>query len=215
MHSYVHTIRRKETPLPFRWQAAATIVIGFVGIILGTFSKWLDTIAVNDLPGILEVLDLRNFLGRFPFWILIAILLSRYSRSAVRAAVNVFVFFAGMVASYYLYSYFAAGFFPRSYACIWFGFTILSPFLAWICWSAGGTGRLSFFLSALIFAAFFNMTFVYGWFYFDLRSILELLVFVCSVLTLRRENSKETLLMAVCGIAAALVLNAVIPFHFG
>ena len=68
-------------------------------------------------------LDVGNFLGRFAIWVLIALCISIYSNSAIRASINVFVFFVGMVASYYLYSNYIAGFFPRSYAMIWFGFT--------------------------------------------------------------------------------------------
>ncbi len=59
------------------------------------------------------VLDIGNFLGRFAIWILIALCISIYSNSAIRASINVFVFFVGMVASYYLYSNCIAGFFPK------------------------------------------------------------------------------------------------------
>ncbi|WP_370765067.1 hypothetical protein [Gemmiger formicilis] len=51
---------------------------------------------------------------------MIALYISIYSNSAIRASINVFAFFIGMVASYYLYSNYIAGFFPRSYAVIWF-----------------------------------------------------------------------------------------------
>ncbi len=81
-------------------------------------------------------LDVHNFLGRFAIWVLIALCISIYSNSAIRASINVFAFFIGMVASYYLYSNYIAGFFPRSYAVIWFGFTAVSPLLSFACWYA-------------------------------------------------------------------------------
>ena len=46
---------------------------------------------------------------------------------------------------------------------IWFGFTMISPFLAFVCWYAKGKSRPAFMLSVLILAVLFNMTFVYGW----------------------------------------------------
>ena len=68
----------------------------------------------------------------FAIWVLIALCISIYSNSAIRASINVFAFFIGMVASYYLYSNYIAGFFPRSYAVIWFGFTAVSPLLSFL-----------------------------------------------------------------------------------
>lgn len=72
-----------------------SIVVLFFGIVLGTVSKFLDTTPSNELPFIIERLDVRNFLGRFAIWILIAVCISIYSNSSIRAAVNVFTFFLG------------------------------------------------------------------------------------------------------------------------
>ncbi len=185
---------------------------------MGTFSKYLD-FRQTELPGVLMaidgVLDVRNFLGRFAIWILIALCISIYSNSAIRASVNVFVFFAGMVASYYLYSNYVAGFFPRSYAMIWFGFTAVSPLLAFVCWYAKGKSRPAFMLSVLILAVLFNMTFVYGWGYFEARSVLELIVFIIGLTVLRRDTLKSSVLMGTISIVLAFLLDMVIPFHFG
>ena len=83
-------------------------------------------------------------------------------RSSLRASLNVFVFFVGMVSSYYIYSNYVAGFLPKSYAMIWVGFTAISPFLAFICWYAKGESKISFMLSVIIIAILFNFTFIYG-----------------------------------------------------
>lgn len=83
---------------------------------MGVILKYMDCTASNELPHIVEYLDVRNFLGRFAIWIFLAVCISIYSASPERAALNVVVFFAAMVTSYYLYSKFIADFFPRSYA---------------------------------------------------------------------------------------------------
>lgn len=215
MDSFFNKIRREEAPIPMRRQIVHTVAVLLLGIGLGIFSKFLDNTASNALPAILEYLDLRNFLGRFDIWLLIALCISVYSRSSIRAALNVFVFFAGMVSSYYLYSELVAGFFPKSYAVIWFGLTAISPLLAFICWYAKGTSRVSFALSVIIIAVLFNASFTYGWFYFDVYSILEGIVFVCGLAVLKRSTIKESTFMIVCGVAIAFVLNLLIPFHFG
>ena len=192
-----------------------SIAVLFFGIVLGTVSKFLDTTPSNELPFIIERLDVRNFLGRFAIWILIAVCISIYSNSSIRAAVNVFTFFLGMVTSYYLYSKFIAGFFPRSYAMIWFGLTAISPLLAFVCWYAKGKSKISLAISSLIIAVLFNMTFVYGWIYFGIYSSLELIVFICGLIILRRSTIKETIVTTAIGVIAAMILNMILPFYWG
>ena len=130
-------------------------------------SKYLDCTASNELPYIVQVLEVRQVFDRFAIWIIIALSISIYSNSPIEAGINVFVFFIGMDSSYYLYSTYVAGFFPRIYALIWFGITAISPLLAYVCWYAKGNGKIAIVLSALILAVLFNITFAYGWGYFE------------------------------------------------
>ena len=215
MKQFLNDIRSAENPIPPYKQIINTVCILFIGIILGTFSKFLDTMPTNELPFIFEFLDMRNFLGRFAIWLLIALCISVYSNSSIRASINVFVFFVGMVTSYYLYSRFVAGFFPRSYAMIWAAFTVISPILAFICWYARGKSKLAFMLSAIILAVLFNTTFVYGYSYFEMRSILELIIFICAVAFLNRKTIKETMIMLILSVGIAFALDFIVPFHFG
>ena len=83
---------------------------------------------------------------------------------------------------------------------IWFGFTIISPFLAFVCWYAKGKGKLAFMLSILILAVLFNMTFVYGWGYFEALSVLELAVFIIGLTVLRRDTLRSSVLMGTISI---------------
>lgn len=215
MKAFLNNIRCEEKSISTSRQVIDTMVILFLGIALGTFSKFLDNTASNDLPFIFEYLDVGNFLGRFAIWVLIAICIAIYSNSSIRASINVFVFFAGMVTSYYLYSSFVAGFFSKSYAMIWVGFTAISPLLAFICWYAKGTSKISFALSAMIIAVLFNMTFVYGWIYFEMYSLLELLVFICGLAVLKRNTIKDSIIMTAIGIVLAFALNLLVPFYYG
>ena len=218
MIKLLNDIRNVENSISNNSKIINTIVVLFLGIALGTFSKYLD-FRQAELPCVLmaidEALDIHNFLGRFAIWVLIALCISIYSNSAIRASINVFVFFVGMVASYYLYSNYIAGFFPRSYAMIWFGFTAVSPLLAFVCWYARGKSKLAFILSALILAVLFNMCFVYGFGYFSARSVLEVIVFIIGFIVLKRNSLRSSALMGTISIVLAFLLNIIIPFHFG
>ena len=103
---FLNRIRTPEKPVPVKKQIFITIGILLFGIFMGVFSKFLDH-RQAELQGFLQVIDsavdLHNFLGEFGPWILIAVLISVYSISPLWSAVRVFLFFAGMVSSYYLY----------------------------------------------------------------------------------------------------------------
>ena len=116
MIKLLNDIRNAENSISNNSKIINTIVVLFLGIALGTFSKYLD-FRQAELPCVLmaidEAFDIHNFLGRFAIWVLIALCISIYSNFAIRASVNIFAFFVGMVASYYLYSNYIAGFFQE------------------------------------------------------------------------------------------------------
>ncbi len=151
-------------------QIILTIGILLLGFCMGTLSKYLDY-TQGHLPVLLQAidnaLDFHNFLGGFAPWIVIAVCIAVYSHAPFRAAMNVFLFFVGFVASYYLYCNFVAGFFPRSYAMIWIAYTIVSPFLGFLCWYAKGKGWVAIILSAGILGVLVNTAFAYGMFYIE------------------------------------------------
>lgn len=211
---FLDKIRVPQKSSSIKRQVIVTIAILLFGICVGTFSKYLDY-RQGSLPALLQAiddaLDFHNFLGGFAPWIVIAVCLSVYSPTPVRASVNVFSFFAGFVASYYLYGHFIAGFFPRSYALIWITFTIASPFTAFLSWYAKGTGPVALILSAGILAVLLNTAFAYGMFYIDISSWLNLVMLAVGIFVLRR-SMKETIGMLGIAIVFAVVMELVIPF---
>ena len=102
MIKFLNDIRNVEKLISNNRKIINTIAVLFLGIALGTFSKFLD-FRQAELPSVLMAidgaLDVHNFLGRFAIWVLIALCISIYSNSAIRASINVFAFFIGMVAS--------------------------------------------------------------------------------------------------------------------
>ena len=70
-------------------------------------------------------------------------------------------------------------------------------------------------LSAIILAVLFNTTFVYGNSYFEMRSILELIIFICAVAFLKRKTIKDTMIMFVLSVGIAFALDFLLPFHLG
>ena len=184
------------------------------GILLGIFAKWLDNLALDSDIGwhrVIERLDLGNFFSDLAIWLLAALLISLMSSSALRAAANVFLFFAGMCAAYHIYTILFAGFNPASYMLIWYGITLVSPILAAACWYAGGEGPVSLALDTGIVAVFFLSCFGIGFIYFTFKGILYLLVFFWA-LALIYKNKKQMLIALPAGLVLAFVLASVWPF---
>ncbi|MFY9177242.1 MAG: hypothetical protein WBI74_12730 [Caldicoprobacterales bacterium] len=198
MKAYLNKIRRPESISSSR-KFLYSFTIFAAGIILGVISKALDETVSNLLPYFLEVLDLRNFFSRMGVWIFLSLLISVYSKSPVRAAINVFLFLLGMVGSYYLYTITIAGFFPKSYMMIWVGMTFLSPFMAIICWYAKGKGPVATCISSVIFMFMTRQAFIFGFWYFDIRYILEFLLWVATIFVLY-QSPKQALTMIIIGI---------------
>ena len=180
---------------PERCSVGKTLIIAAgclaAGIMLGAFSKWLDDIALDSSiwwHRVIETFDLGNFFSDFAIWLLIALAIAVFSPSPLRAALNVFLFFAGMCAAYHAYTIAVSGFDPSAYMMIWYGITLLSPLLAILCWYAKGTGVVSIILDIGIIAVFFLSCFSVGFFYADLKGILYLLVFCGAAAVLYRSN---------------------------
>ena len=203
-------VRSVEKSISVRQKVIWSVVIFVFGVCMGLFSKMLDTAGFNELPQIMQFLDITNFLGRFAIWIFIAVCISVYSNSPKRAAINVFLFFIGMVGSYYLYSAFVAGFFPRSYALIWFGITAVSPALAFLCWYAKGSGWFAVVLSGIIIGVLLSQA-IFLTQGIRIAQIPEVIVWIASIWVLRRKW-KELAIELCISVPVALLIQLFVPY---
>lgn len=187
-----------------------TLIIMLAGFLLGVIQKWLDGGAYNDLPTLLQQLDIANYFGRLGIWILLGTVISVYSRSPLRAGVNVFLFFLSMITAYYLYSNYILGFLPKSYMMIWIGITFLSFFIAYICWYAKGKGVISILISSIILGVLFSQA-VLIFQGIRITHVLELITWLIGVLVLYRKP-KELALEVGLSLVVALVYQSFIPY---
>ena len=202
MKDFLNKIRTPNKTLKTSKKIINTILIFLSGIILGVFSKWLDNLSINDAiwwQHILGILDLRNVFSDIGIWLFLAITISVFSRTPLRASLNVFLFFVGMTVSYHLYTIMFSGFNPKSYMMIWYGITAITPILAFICWYAKGNNKISIIISGGILAVMLISSFSIGIFYFSFKSIIDTLLFLGTMIVLYKKpkNSVYSLLFAV------------------
>lgn len=202
MKKFLNKIRTPDKTLKTSKKITNTILIFLLGIVLGVFSKWLDNLAIYDeiwWQHILGILDLRNVFSNVGIWIFFAITISVFSKTPLRAGLNVFLFFVGMTVSYHLYTIMFSGFNPKSYMMIWYGITAIAPILAFICWYAKGNNKISIIISSVILAVMLISSFSIGLWYFYFKSIIDTLLFLgtMAVLYTKSKNSLYSLLFAI------------------
>ena len=162
----------KESSYTWSKRILYSALMFLLGAGLGFLSKWLDTLSSEELPAFFETVDIRNMFGRTAIWALIAVSIAVFSRTSLRAAVNVLMFFAGVLLSYWIASIVLAGFMiDDSYMMVWIIFAAVSPIFGFLTWYARREGIFALIIAAFIFAYFFLQAFSFDatLSYFDLN----------------------------------------------
>lgn len=91
---------------------------------------------------------LGNIFSQMSVWIFTCSVLAVYSSTPRRAAVNVFLFCAGMLLTYYLTAEGMHSPYSMTFVYGWSVFSLFSPVLAFFTWYAKGKGAVSRLLTA-------------------------------------------------------------------
>ncbi len=214
MKEKLNKVRLPNKSIKTKNKILSTFLIFLFGVILGIFSKWLDNLSINDSvwwQNILGILDLSNIFSMFGIWIFIAVTISVFSKTPLRASINVLLFFIGITVSYHLYTILFSGFNPMKYMLIWYSITLISPLLAYICWYAKGKSKISMLISSLILCIMFLSSFSIGMWYFDFKSIIDLLIFIGTIAVLY-VNQKNTIYSLLTSIVLAFIISSIVIY---
>lgn len=203
-------IREQDKTLVFSKKVINTFIVLVFGIVLGIFSKCLDNTPLNDSimwkRFLLGYLDLGNVFSMIGIWLLIALCISIYSATPLRASINVFIFFLGMNISYHIYTIIFAGFNPMNYMIIWYFLTLFSPILAFICWYSKGAGIIPVIINTCIIAIMILCCFGIGMWYFDFTSIINTIIFIITLIILYNTPQKSIITL-IGGLVIAFVVT--------
>lgn len=126
-------IRVPQKQVSPRGKLIHSTAITAAGLITGIVIKLLDIYTTN----------LGNVFSQLSVWILICSAIAVYSSTPKRAAVNVFSFCAGMLATYYLTAELTESPYSSVFICGWAAFSLFSPIFAFFTWYAKGKGIIS------------------------------------------------------------------------
>ena len=195
-----------------RKQIIGTFGIIVLGFVLGVIQKWIDGTPFNFFPLIIQQLDIGNYFGRLAMWILLAAIISVYSKSPLISSVNTFSFFISMLAGYYIYCNYVSGFLPKAYMLMWIGISFVTPFMAYICWYAKGQGLAAVVISSaiigMLFAQAFSLT--QGFYVYN---VMEVVTWIVGIIILFRKSKKEFALELILSFPIAFLYQLFIP-HF-
>lgn len=211
MKAFLEKIRTPQKGVTSKYILAT---VGFIlfGFALGVFQKWIDGTASNYLPIIFQQLDVGNYFGRLAIWILLATIISVYSKSPLRASINTFSFMISMLAGYYLYCNYVLGFLPKTYMMIWVVVACISFFMAYICWYARGKGAIAIIISGtiigMLFAQAFNLNPLQGFYMYD---FMEVITWIIGILILYRKPEEFALELGI-SFVVAIAFQLTIPY---
>lgn len=133
---------------PYRGQKTGdgvrnSLLILLLGVVLGALSKWSDNHMAVWFAEVTSGISL---------WILLATAVALYSRTAMRAALNVFLLLGGMVGAYYLTAVLTNSVWGTSYLIGWGAAAVLSAVPGYLVWFAKGRSRRAWLLSLGVLA---------------------------------------------------------------
>ena len=194
---------RERKPVSFTMMLRVSGIIALTGLMLGILQKWLDTFAVNDLPWILQKLDIINFFGRLGIWIFLAVLIAVIMPTPWWASLNTFLFLISMVAGYYLYCRIFLGFLPGSYMMIWITVSFTSLILGFLCWYAKGEGPVGILVTGGILGVLLAQAFILRHGIYMTHGT-EAILWILAILLLRRDPKEEAVVLMLSVITAYL-----------
>ena len=89
---------------------------------------------------------------------------------------------------------------------IWYGITLISPFMAFVCWYAKGNGIIAFIIKVSIITVMILCSFAIGMWYFDFISVIDTIFFII-ILVVLYDTPKNLLYSLICSVLVAYLIR--------
>lgn len=185
-----------------------------LGLALGVLAKYLDTIPMVDHSLWHRV---GNYLGdlftRLGIWVFIATIIAIKSKNLLNASLKILLFFAGMLTSYYLYSAYLFGFFPKAYFIFWGRIALVSPVFGALVYLAKHDRKFTKTLPALPLGLMIYLSLSFGYLYLSVSYLSEFIMLLVMGKIFYRQPKQLGIVISLA-IILALLLKEYSPFAF-
>ena len=146
--------------------------MAIIGLFTGFLVKLMDVYCYTQHFGV----SLSHIISQGGLWVVIVIGISLYSRSTKFALGNIFLFCAGMLATYYPTAQLTNSVYGWNFIKGWAVFACLSPLMAYLARLTMWPGLLALVLKLGVFAGYLGLNLLLGYFlhYYDLPFLLIL-----------------------------------------
>ncbi len=170
-----------------------------IGIFLGIIAKVVDT---PDILLMFPIFD--DIMARFGIWVWVATLIAVLSKNSFRASLNTFVFFVGMLSTYYVYTILFLNFFPKSQIILWSCIALITPFCGFLIWYIHKKNNLAILIGSLPL-----ILLITEWYFTASDNLLLLsIAYLCMLISLLAviPTNKNRLLSFICGLLMSFIL---------
>ena len=209
-------IRERDTDVSLASSIVSSILVVIFGIIVGAFSQTLEYFAANSSvwwQDIVKDLQLNVIFQKPPIWFMLGLLVAVSSSRPLKAAINEFVFFLGVIIGFNIVPIvFKSASAPGNLGT-WILITVISVPLAMVFWYAKSNSWPSIIFDALIIGVLAAYCFDCGFVYFHFNDIImDLVNAVIIVLTVVALASGviQILVSLLGGIVIAMSLGPIL-----
>lgn len=149
------------------------VTMTFIGLFTGFFVKILDIYCYAQYLGT----SLSDIFSQAGVWVVIGIVISLYSRTTKLAMINMFLFCAGMLLTYYITADVTNSVYGWTFIKAWAVFACFSPVMAWLARLTRNPGPVALLLKVGVFAGYIGLNWVLGSFlhYYDFPFLAALI----------------------------------------
>ena len=143
-----------------------------VGLLTGFLVKMIDVYCYAQHFG----MSLSDIFSQAGVWVVIGMAISLYSRNTKYAMINIFLFCAGMLVTYYITAEVTNSVYGWSFIKFWAVFACFSPLMAYLARLTMRPGTLALVLKVGVFVGYLGLNLLLGYFlhYYDLPFLLIL-----------------------------------------
>ena len=209
-------IRERDKDVNIASHILSSILIAFMGVIVGAVALTVIHFAENSTVWWMDVfkdVGIDQIFKHFPFWFMMGLGVAVNSSRPIKAAINDFVFFVGVIVGYTIVPIVLKGAAKPDNMGTWIIIAIVSAPLAMIFWYSKSKSWPSIAFDAVILGILGAVLFDCGFVYFHFNDLIMDLynaIFVALIAVVLASGVVQFVVSLAGGVLIALILGPIL-----